>query len=175
VIEPEKKADGKEGAAQARGRPDPKEYFGYKRDLESLCEFMGRWLSDNGRWGSPSLHRRARATAAIASDRLARIAAGGTAGNRPQRGDSSLAPALEITGHRSGSTTTSSAGVDRSPDEAAAGRAPSALERVPEEGPSLEKSLRAEPRSSRERRLRVVLTRGASMAAPKERDADRSV
>ncbi len=29
------------------------EYFGYKRDLESLCEFMGRWLSDNGRWGSP--------------------------------------------------------------------------------------------------------------------------
>jgi carboxypeptidase C (cathepsin A) len=32
---------------------DPKEYFGYKRDLESLCEFMGRWLSGNDRWGSP--------------------------------------------------------------------------------------------------------------------------
>jgi carboxypeptidase C (cathepsin A) len=32
---------------------DPKEYFGYKRDLESLSEFMGRWLSANGRWGSP--------------------------------------------------------------------------------------------------------------------------
>jgi carboxypeptidase C (cathepsin A) len=31
---------------------DPKEYFGYKRDLESLCEFMGRWLSAHGRWGS---------------------------------------------------------------------------------------------------------------------------
>jgi carboxypeptidase C (cathepsin A) len=29
-----------------------REYFGYKRDLESLCEFMGRWLSDRGRWGS---------------------------------------------------------------------------------------------------------------------------
>jgi carboxypeptidase C (cathepsin A) len=29
------------------------EYFGYKKDLESLCEFMGRWLSDNQRWGSP--------------------------------------------------------------------------------------------------------------------------
>jgi len=29
------------------------EYFGYKRDLESLCEFMGRWLSGQGRWGSP--------------------------------------------------------------------------------------------------------------------------
>jgi carboxypeptidase C (cathepsin A) len=33
--------------------PDPKEYFGYKRDLESLSEFIGRWLSGNGRWGSP--------------------------------------------------------------------------------------------------------------------------
>ena len=31
------------------------EYFGYKRDLESLCEFMGRWLSGHGRWGSPVL------------------------------------------------------------------------------------------------------------------------
>jgi carboxypeptidase C (cathepsin A) len=29
------------------------EYFGPKRDLESLCEFMTRWLSENGRWGSP--------------------------------------------------------------------------------------------------------------------------
>jgi carboxypeptidase C (cathepsin A) len=29
------------------------EYFGYKRDLESLCEFIGRWLSGHGRWGSP--------------------------------------------------------------------------------------------------------------------------
>ncbi|MGH2871829.1 MAG: S10 family peptidase [Solirubrobacteraceae bacterium] len=32
---------------------DAKEYFGYKRDLESLCEFIGRWLSGQGRWGSP--------------------------------------------------------------------------------------------------------------------------
>jgi carboxypeptidase C (cathepsin A) len=32
---------------------DPNEYFGYKRDLESLSEFIGRWLSDNGRWASP--------------------------------------------------------------------------------------------------------------------------
>lgn len=34
---------------------DAREYFGYKRDLESLCEFMGRWLSGHGRWGSPVL------------------------------------------------------------------------------------------------------------------------
>ncbi len=50
------KADGKQ-------RPDEKpeeakdggagEFVGYKRDLESMCEFMGRWLSNNGRWGSP--------------------------------------------------------------------------------------------------------------------------
>src|ERR687895_410265 len=32
---------------------DPKEFFGEKRDLESLCEFMARWLSGHGRWGSP--------------------------------------------------------------------------------------------------------------------------
>ena len=54
VIEPEKKGDGKERRRASRTTaPDPKEYFGYKRDLESLCEFMGRWLSEHGRWGSP--------------------------------------------------------------------------------------------------------------------------
>ena len=41
-----------EEAAKAEDAED-KEYFGYKRDLESLCEVMGRWLSSNGRWGSP--------------------------------------------------------------------------------------------------------------------------
>jgi carboxypeptidase C (cathepsin A) len=50
VIEKEKKEDGKEKKDDAT---DPKEFFGFKRDLESLCEFMGRWLSENGRWGSP--------------------------------------------------------------------------------------------------------------------------
>jgi carboxypeptidase C (cathepsin A) len=39
---PEKESDG-----------EATEFFGYKRDLESLCEFMWRWLSANGRWGSP--------------------------------------------------------------------------------------------------------------------------
>ena len=43
--------DGKEGAKDGEG--DAKEYFGYKRDLESLGEFIGRWLSLHGRWGSP--------------------------------------------------------------------------------------------------------------------------
>ena len=32
---------------------DPKEFFGQKRDLESLCEFAGRWLSRHDRWASP--------------------------------------------------------------------------------------------------------------------------
>jgi carboxypeptidase C (cathepsin A) len=50
IIESEKKDEAKNGKEDA---PDPKEYFGVKRDLESLCEFMGRWLSDRGRWGSP--------------------------------------------------------------------------------------------------------------------------
>jgi carboxypeptidase C (cathepsin A) len=51
VIENEKKDEAKD--AKPDDAPDPKEYFGYKRDLESLCEFMGRWLSGHGRWGSP--------------------------------------------------------------------------------------------------------------------------
>ncbi len=50
IIENEKKDDEKEKKEDAA---DPKEYFGQKRDLESLSEFMGRWLSTNGRWGSP--------------------------------------------------------------------------------------------------------------------------
>jgi carboxypeptidase C (cathepsin A) len=50
VIEDEKPESGKEKKEDAS---DPKEYFAQKRDLESLCEVMGRWLSSNGRWGSP--------------------------------------------------------------------------------------------------------------------------
>ena len=50
VIESEKADEAKEKKEDA---PDPKEYFGQKRDLESMCEFIGRWLSGNGRWGSP--------------------------------------------------------------------------------------------------------------------------
>jgi carboxypeptidase C (cathepsin A) len=53
VIPPEGAVEDK---AKVKADGDPStEYFGYKRDLESLCEFMGRWLSANGRWGSPVL------------------------------------------------------------------------------------------------------------------------
>jgi carboxypeptidase C (cathepsin A) len=51
--------DGKEGEKEKKQPPGEdgaaKEYFGYKRDLESLSEFMGRWLSSHKRWGSPVL------------------------------------------------------------------------------------------------------------------------
>lgn len=50
VIEKEK-ADAKD--TKDADVPDPTEYFGQKRDLESLCEFIGRWLSSHGRWASP--------------------------------------------------------------------------------------------------------------------------
>jgi len=50
VIEDEKSGEAKDSKEDPS---DPKEYFGYKRDLESLCEFMGRWLSGHDRWGSP--------------------------------------------------------------------------------------------------------------------------
>jgi len=51
IVEKEPKADAKD--AKDGDAPDPKEYFGQKRDIESLCEFIGRWLSSHGRWGSP--------------------------------------------------------------------------------------------------------------------------
>jgi len=56
VIDDERNDGSKDGSAEEKKKEDandPKEYFGYKRDLESLCEFMGRWLSGNDRWGSP--------------------------------------------------------------------------------------------------------------------------
>ncbi|MFL6016693.1 MAG: S10 family peptidase [Gaiellaceae bacterium] len=49
----EEKKDAGAEPSGAGAEPDPNEYFGYKRDLESLSEFIGRWLSSNGRWGSP--------------------------------------------------------------------------------------------------------------------------
>jgi carboxypeptidase C (cathepsin A) len=48
------KKEGDSGGGEGKDDSvDPKEYFGQKRDLESLCELIGRWLSTNGRWGSP--------------------------------------------------------------------------------------------------------------------------
>jgi carboxypeptidase C (cathepsin A) len=32
---------------------NPTEYFSVRRDLEAMCEFVSRWLTDSGRWGSP--------------------------------------------------------------------------------------------------------------------------
>ena len=55
IIEPDKQGGGeKKPEQQGEGeKPDPNEYFGQNRDLESMCEFMSRWLSENDRWGSP--------------------------------------------------------------------------------------------------------------------------
>jgi carboxypeptidase C (cathepsin A) len=50
LIEKEPKKDEKPGEGE---KQDPDEYFGLTRDLESLCEFMARWLSEHDRWGSP--------------------------------------------------------------------------------------------------------------------------
>src|SRR5205823_13549864 len=52
IVENEEKKDDKQGGGGGEKKPDD-EYFGPKRDLESLCEFMSRWLSENDRWGSP--------------------------------------------------------------------------------------------------------------------------
>ena len=76
----EKKGDAKDGAKDGAEPNDAPVATGYKRDLESLCEFMGRWL-----WGSPSP---VRATAAIAVDVSPHHAPGGP---RPEARDPHLA------------------------------------------------------------------------------------
>jgi carboxypeptidase C (cathepsin A) len=55
IIEADKKGEAeKKPEQQGDGeKPDPNEYFGQNRDLQSMCEFMGRWLSENDRWASP--------------------------------------------------------------------------------------------------------------------------
>ena len=49
----ESASDAKPGDAKPGGGDRAHEFFGYKRDLESLCEFVGRWMSRTRRWGSP--------------------------------------------------------------------------------------------------------------------------
>jgi carboxypeptidase C (cathepsin A) len=45
--------EGEDTKKQQHNGDEDGEYFGYKRDLESLCEVMSRWLSGQRRWGSP--------------------------------------------------------------------------------------------------------------------------
>jgi carboxypeptidase C (cathepsin A) len=53
VIDDASKNDGEKKTPDGDEGEKAKEYFGYKRDLESLSEFMARWLSAHDRWGSP--------------------------------------------------------------------------------------------------------------------------
>ena len=162
VIEPEKKGEGKEGGGKPEDAPDPKEYFGYKRDLESLCEFIGRWLSDNGRWGSPVFI----AGESYGGYRVGRLARSlqETAGVG-LNGAILISPALEITGL--GPTDYDVLGwVDRVPTMAAAALH-HARSRAFRKGTSLEKALRAaEDFATGD--YASFLTRGASLPA-KER------
>ncbi|HUA26985.1 MAG TPA: hypothetical protein VMA54_22835 [Steroidobacteraceae bacterium] len=41
-----------DGKGDAKKDEKPNEYFSVRRDLEAMCEFISRWLSENGRWGS---------------------------------------------------------------------------------------------------------------------------
>ena len=163
VIEPEKKGDGKDGGKPEDAAPDPKEYFGYKRDLESLCEFMGRWLSEHGRWGSP-VFIAGESYGGYRVGRLARMLQ--ESAGIGLNGAILISPALEIT-----SLTPTDYDVlpwvERVPTMAAAalhhGRS-----RAFRKGSSLEKALRAAEEFATGD-YAVFLTRGAAMPA-KERD-----
>jgi carboxypeptidase C (cathepsin A) len=46
--------DADAGGAKKEGEPhNPNAYFSVRADLDAMCEFIGRWLSEHGRWGSP--------------------------------------------------------------------------------------------------------------------------
>jgi carboxypeptidase C (cathepsin A) len=169
VVEQETKGKEKEqartgGEEEAKDRVDPKEYFGYKRDLESLCELMSRWLSEHGRWGSP-IFIAGESYGGYRVGRLTRVLQE-TAGIG-LNGAILISPALEIT--PLGPTDYDVLGwIDRVPTMAAAalhhGRS-----RAFRRGTSLERALRAaEEFASGE--YSVFLARGAAMPA-KERMA----
>ena len=82
---------------------DPKEYFGYKRDLESLCEFMGRWLSEHDRWGSP-VFIAGESYGGYRVGRLVRMLQE-TAGIGLERGDPDLARARDLDARLRATTT----------------------------------------------------------------------
>jgi carboxypeptidase C (cathepsin A) len=162
VIEPEQKGDGKDGAKPDESAPDPKEYFGYKRDLESLCEFMSRWLSEHGRWGS-AIFIAGESYGGYRVGRLARQLQ--EAAGIGLNGAILISPALEITGLTATDYDVLS-WIDRVPTMAAAalhhGRS-----RAFRKGTSLANALRdAEEFATGD--YTVFLTRGAALPA-KER------
>ena len=160
VIEPEKKDE--TNPAKPEDAHDPKEFFGYKRDLESLCELMGRWLSDNGRWGSP-IFIAGESYGGYRVGRLARTLQ--ESAGIGLNGAILISPALEIAGLIP--TDYDVLGwVDRVPTMAAAavhhGRS-----RAFRKGTSLDRVLRASEEFATGD-YTLFLTRGASIA-PKER------
>ena len=53
MIEEDKPKDEKGAAAQAADKKEPPEYWRFKRDLESIGEFVRTWLSTHHRWEGP--------------------------------------------------------------------------------------------------------------------------
>jgi carboxypeptidase C (cathepsin A) len=156
--ETKKKDDGKKG-----DEPDPKEYFGYKRDLESLSEFIGRWLSSHGRWGSP-VFIAGESYGGYRVGRLVRILQ--EAAGIGLNGAILISPALELSTLASGDYDVL-AWVDALPTMAGAA-AHHARSRAFERGTPLEEVQReAETFATSE--YAAFLTRGAAMA-PEERD-----
>jgi carboxypeptidase C (cathepsin A) len=161
IIEPEKKT-GDEKDKKPEDATDPKEYFGYKRDLESLCEFMGRWLSENRRWGSP-VFIAGESYGGYRVGRLARVLQ--ESAGIGLNGAILISPALEISSLQLGDYDVLS-WVDRIPTMAAAA-VHHRKSRAFRKGTALERVLR-ESEDFATGDYATLLTRGAAMPA-KER------
>ena len=159
VIERKKKEKAADGSAgdDKDERVDPKEYFGQKRDLESLSEFMGRWLSANGRWGSP-IFVAGESYGGYRVGRLVRMLQEGT--GIGLNGAILISPALEI-GTLNPTDYDVLGWIDTAADDGARGRAPRPLARV--------RRATRRPRrcAARPRHSRRASSRRSSCAAPR--------
>ena len=100
-LQPRHRAREEERRRQGRGaKPDdalgPEGVLRLQARPESLCEFMGRWLSEHGRWGLARLHR-GRELRRL-SRRSARAACSRRRAGIGLNGAILISPALEITG-----------------------------------------------------------------------------
>ena len=152
VIEQDDEAkDSKARTTQKKGdEPDPKEYFGYKRDLESLSRVHRPLALGPRSLGLARLHRRRELRRL--SRRAARAHAPGDGRHRAQRRDPDLARARDLDA-RVGRLRRPLAGSTSLPTMAARGRAPRPLARVRRAGRRSRRS------SARPRRSRRATTR----------------
>ena len=173
IIEPDKQGEtgSKKPEQQGDGeKPDPNEYFGQKRDLESMCEFMASLAVRERPLGLTRLHRRRELRRL--PRRPARADAAGGDRHRPQRRDPDLAGARADCARLRATTSRDDVG-RLAADDGGRRRIPWSLARVPGRGRSLDE-VRAGAEEFASGDYATFLIRGALLGVPeRERTLER--